>query len=211
MRMRQVFSYRHKVGITAGKTMLFHVKAGDFFLRRYTQADNFIQQFEDNGHGDEYIRCNSNDACQLCYKQGAGTGVEQAAFFGKETDADSAESAADAVYGDGADRVVDFKLLVKKFYGHNNQNACKGTNAEGSGNTYHIAAGSNAYQTGKRAVKRHGNIRFAIACPGVEHGSGSTGGCRHISGNKNLGHGHQSSIAGSTDSGAAVETEPAEP
>ena len=137
--------------------------------------------------------------------------VEPAVLFRQQAGEYGTQRAADAVYRNGADRIVDFQLLVDEFNGIDYDNSGNEADSERAGYGDQVAASCNSYQTCQCSVQCHGNVRLSVADPGQEHdgAGGDSGG--HVGGYENVGGRLDRFVTGHADGRTAVEAEPGEP
>jgi len=184
----EIFCCRHKIGIRAGQTMLFHIQPGDFLTRADPQSDSFIEDLKNQRHHDTDIRRYRCNSCRLNDQQLTAAAVQQTAVYCKNTNQQRAQRTTDSMYRNCADRIVDSGNLVKKFYCKNDHKPGNDTDHKSSRNTDCVTASSNSDQSCQRAVQGHRYIRLAVTQPGQEHRCRRGRGSGHISSNKDPAH-----------------------
>ena len=191
--------------------MLFKVQAGDFFFGGNAQADGRLDGLKHDEGRNGYIKDDRCYAFELHEEEVRVAAVKPAFLFCQQPGQHGSQSAADAMYGNGADGIVDLYLLVNEFNRIHNNGPGNQTDQEGTGHGYQVAACGNAYQACQGAVQGHGNIGLPVPDPGQEHGGAGSDGRGHVGGYENMRGGQDCFVSGHADGGAAVEAEPGKP
>ena len=130
--------------------MLAAVQAHDLVRRVRPQAHGLLNQQEDDGD-DHAGPCRGRQHAQgLHAEELESPAVEHAlhrgAAGGKQAGQDRAQRAADPVHGDGADRVVDLRRLVKELDSQHDHEAANQADQGRPEGVHRVAPGRDTHQ-----------------------------------------------------------------
>ena len=105
--------------------MLVIVQALDFDISRNTQTNKFVDDFENNGHGNDNPEHNRGNTEQLDQEIMDTSAVKQTAVCCEQANTECSHGTAGTVYGNGTDRIINFCDAVKEINGYTQQDTCK--------------------------------------------------------------------------------------
>ena len=201
--------------VSTCEAMLFHIQTRDLFLSGNTKSDRVFDYLEDNCHSNSNPCDGDNHTNKLNTEAMETTACEKTlplgtCTVGEKTDSKSSESTVKTVNANSTNRVINFENFINKFNtkyynesGEDSDDSCRCRR-------YGITACCDGYQSCKRTVQGHGNIRFFIADPCDQHNCYSSNSSCKVCCYEDL-SGAYNGIAFHADSRCTVETEPAEP
>ena len=156
-------------------------------------------------------KVNYEYAESLCSEKSEAVSVEQAVAYTEHAGHERSNDTAYAVNRTCADGIVYMEFLIYEFdCKHKHCAACK-TYYHSSERGHEVATGCYADKSGKYAVKRKRQRRFAILEPADSHSCNTAGSGCEVCGKEHVAYGNAVSLTRSRQLRTGIKSEPSEP
>ena len=164
---------RHKVGVSAGKSVLAYIETCQLIFGVGTQEVQLFKKTEKQEHGNACPRSDRDEAEKLDAQLCKVSRIEQAAQtcgrvgICQKSHRDRSPDAVGAVDAYRTDGIVDMQLEVQGFNNDYDKNTGYDTDDCRADSVIGVTARGHRNKTCKRRVQAHGNVWFAVFKPRI--------------------------------------------